>query len=53
MLKAILTLVTDNFFADFFLIESNELALASTTVNRIFTFTIYKQAINDFNYGPQ
>ena len=53
MLKAILTLVTNDFFADFFLIELNELALASTTVNKILTFTIYEQAINDSDYGPQ
>ena len=53
MLKAILVLITNDFFADFFLIELDELALVSTTVDGIFTFTIYEQTINDFNYGPQ
>jgi hypothetical protein len=53
MLKAILALVTNDFLANFFLIELNESALTSTTINKIFTFTIYKQAINDFNYGSQ
>ena len=53
MLKTILALVTNDFFADFFLIELNESALASTTVNGILIFTTYKQAINDSNYGSQ
>ena len=53
MFKAILALVTNDFFANFFIIELNELILASTIINRIFTFTIYKQAINDFNYSSQ
>ena len=53
MFKAILVLVTNDFFINFFLIELNELALTSITINKIFIFTIYEQAINDFNYGLQ
>jgi hypothetical protein len=53
MLKAILVLVTNDFFANFFFIKLNKLALISTTVKKNFTFTIYEQTINDFNYGSQ